>query len=140
MWEKFQFLMRVWVVARLPQRLKSMFFEKISSLRVLFGNPPLEKMLILAFDVNSAIILTKWTFSRNWAHCTILWIHPQKLKLRGFHYAHQTVDEKVFIRVFYSDNPVEIPSYLLRLFKMAIVYSLRPPRPDCHHCMCVFSI
>ena len=37
--------MCVWVVARLPQRLKSMFFEKISSLRVSFGGPSLEKNL-----------------------------------------------------------------------------------------------
>ena len=64
--------MRVWVVARLPQRLKSMFFENFSSLRVPFGNPPLEKMLILAFEVNSAIILHLWTFSRVLAHCAIL--------------------------------------------------------------------
>ena len=51
--------MSVWVVARLPQRLKSMFFEKIShSATGSFLAAPLEifskKMLLLAFEANSA--------------------------------------------------------------------------------------
>ena len=51
---KFQFQMCVWVVARLPQRLKSTFFENFSSIRFPFRDPPLKiflKTLILAFEV-----------------------------------------------------------------------------------------
>ena len=40
--KKIQFQMCVWVVARLPQRLKAMIFEIFSSFRVSFGDPPLE--------------------------------------------------------------------------------------------------
>ena len=40
--KKLQFQMCVWVVTRLPQRLKSTFFV-FYSLRVPFGDPPLEK-------------------------------------------------------------------------------------------------
>ena len=51
--------MCVRVVARLHQRLKSMFFEIFSSLRIPFRDPPLEiffkKTLILAFETNSAL-------------------------------------------------------------------------------------
>ena len=46
--------MCVWVVALLPQRLKSTFFKIFSSLQVHFGDLPLEKfqkMLILVFQV-----------------------------------------------------------------------------------------
>ena len=71
--------MCVWVVARLPQRLKSMFFEKISSLRdpCPLRVPPLDflkKTLILAFETNSVmcIVLTKWIVFRVLAHFELL--------------------------------------------------------------------
>ena len=70
--------MCVWVVARLPQRLKSMFFEKNCftsgfpvqepSTRIFF-----QKMLILAFEV----IVQQPKHNRNWnffhglAHCCL---------------------------------------------------------------------
>ena len=41
--KKIQFQMYVWVVARLPQRLKATFFEFFSSLQYSFGDSPLEK-------------------------------------------------------------------------------------------------
>ena len=48
----------VWVVARLPQRLKSMVFEIFSSLgyssETLYSNV-FQKTLILAFEANSAL-------------------------------------------------------------------------------------
>ena len=36
--------MCIWLVAWLPQRLKSMLFEIFSTLRVTFGHPPFEKI------------------------------------------------------------------------------------------------
>ena len=56
--KKIQFHMQVWIIARLPEILKSMFFEKNSSLRVSFMDLNLnffQKMLILAFEANSAV-------------------------------------------------------------------------------------
>ena len=56
----------------LPQRLKSTIFEIFHSLRVPFGNPPLEnisKMLIFSLWGKQCIVLPKWTFSRVLAHC-----------------------------------------------------------------------
>ena len=50
------------VVVRLPQRLKSTFLEKISTLLVPFEQPLFEKFqttLILAFEVNSAFVPQK---------------------------------------------------------------------------------
>ena len=41
-WKKIQFQMYVWVVARLPQGLKSKFFETFSSLWVSYRDPPLD--------------------------------------------------------------------------------------------------
>ena len=43
--------MCVWVFARLPQRLKSTFFEMFSSLH----SKKFQKTLILAFEANSAL-------------------------------------------------------------------------------------
>ena len=59
----------VWVVARLPQRLKSMFFDIFSALRFSFGDPPLyskffQKTMILAFEVNSALSCQMDSFTR----------------------------------------------------------------------------
>ena len=57
--------MCVWVVAWLPQRLKSKFFEKFSSLQVPFGDPPL-KFFSKIVDFNlwgkQCIVLPKWAF------------------------------------------------------------------------------
>ena len=36
--------MCVWLVVRLPQRIKPTFFDFFSSLQAPFGNPPLEKI------------------------------------------------------------------------------------------------
>ena len=49
--------MCVWVVAQLPQRLKSTFFEKFSSL----PSKKFQKTLILAFEANSALSLENET-------------------------------------------------------------------------------
>ena len=66
------------MVAQLPHRLKSMFFEKFSLLQVSFGNPPTEKIsktLILGFEANSALsrengffpgFRSLWFEERNW--------------------------------------------------------------------------
>ena len=51
-----------WVVARLPQRLKSTFFEIFSHSAGPFGTAPFEifpKKMILAFEANSARSLTR---------------------------------------------------------------------------------
>ena len=72
--------MCVWVVARLPQRLRSMFFEKKnftpgpgSSSGTLHSNF-FQKTLILAFETNSVmcIVLTKWIVFRVLAHFELL--------------------------------------------------------------------
>ena len=51
--------MHVWVVARLPQRLKSLFLEFFSSLQASFRgtlhSKKFQKTLILAFEANSVL-------------------------------------------------------------------------------------
>ena len=69
--------MCVWVVARLPQRLKSTFFEKISSLQVPFGDPRLEKIsknvdFSLCGKHCIVLLMPKWTFFRVLDQCDIL--------------------------------------------------------------------
>ena len=58
--------MGVWVVARLPKRLEvSMFFFKKISLLAPSGplhSKKIQKTLILAFEANSALILSNCTF------------------------------------------------------------------------------
>ena len=66
--KKFQFQMCIWVVARLPQRLKSTFFE-------IFGDRPLEifsKNIDFCHCGKQCIVLPKWNFFRVLAHCVIL--------------------------------------------------------------------
>ena len=69
--------MYVWVVAQLPQRLKSTFFEIFSSLRVSFRDPPLEfffkKTLLLVFEANSALSYQNRLFPRFSSFCPIQW-------------------------------------------------------------------
>ena len=62
-WKKFQFQMCVWMVARLPPRLKATFFEIFSSLRVPSTRKKISKMLILAFEANSAFSCQNGLFS-----------------------------------------------------------------------------
>ena len=64
--------MCVWVVARLPQRLKSTFSEIFSSLWVAFGDRPLEnfsKNIDFSLWGKQCIFLPKWTFFCFLAHC-----------------------------------------------------------------------
>ena len=76
--------MCVWVVARLPQRKKSTFFEIFSSLRVFFGDPPLiffSKNIDFSLWGKHCIVLPKWTFFHILAHCTVTCVLTTKAKL-----------------------------------------------------------
>ena len=69
--------MSVWVVARLPQRLKSTFlkfFLHSRSCSGLLHSKKFQKTLILAFEANSILSCQNRLFSRFLAHCEILWI------------------------------------------------------------------
>ena len=63
--------MCVWGVAQLPQSLKSMFFEKISSLRDSFLDPPFLEKISKSIDFSllgkqccTIILPAKWIFFR----------------------------------------------------------------------------
>ena len=63
-----------YVVARLPQRLKSMLFEIFSTLRVLFGHPPFEQIsnnidFSLLVGKNSIVSLNFSDFIQILANC-----------------------------------------------------------------------
>ena len=65
-------MMCVWVVARLPQRLRSMFFENFSSLQFSFGDPLLEnfsKNVDFSLSGKQCIVLPKQIFPPVLAHC-----------------------------------------------------------------------
>ena len=66
--KKYQFQMCFWMVAQLPQRIKSMFFEIFSSLQVSLASGILQpkffqKTLILGFEANSALSRENGLFS-----------------------------------------------------------------------------
>ena len=58
----------------ITSRLKSMFFEKLSSLWVTFGDPRLEFLFknILAFEVNSALLSSQNGFFPRFPHRTFV--------------------------------------------------------------------
>ena len=82
-----------WVVARLPQRLKSTFLKNFlhsGSPSATLQSKFFQKTLSLAFEANrSHFVLPKWTFFRVLAHCAIremlssLKKSPQKCILCG---------------------------------------------------------
>ena len=61
-WKKFQFQICVWVVAGLPQRLKSTLFDIFSSLRV--HSKKFQKTFISAFEANGALSCQNGFFPR----------------------------------------------------------------------------
>ena len=81
--KKIQFQIRVWMVARLPQRLKSTFFEKkFFTPGLLRGSSKkCQKTLILAFEANSALSWQNGIFPSFSSLCTSLYSTLMNVKM-----------------------------------------------------------
>ena len=109
--------MCVCVVAGLPQRLKSTFFEIISSLHIALKDPPPEKKfqtkLILAFEANSTLSCQNGLFS---AFLLIVWslffiISSERSQTVYYHYPVGQVT-KYNVYVYLSRKSLETSSCL----------------------------